>query len=156
KTESVAVSWHQVDISGLSTGTSYDYRVLNGSMQQISGLSGTFKTAPSSTTPFNFIVWGDNRSNPSVHQDVCDEASVYPADIAITVGDTLGSAYNSYSTEFYNPAKSFLKNVPFFACPGNHEYKADAGIQLPRLKAFLNQPTIAAPTQSAQQYFAFT
>ena len=78
------------DITGLTPGTKYNYRVVTGSQCS----SGTFYAAPaSSATSVKFVSYGDTRTNGSIHNGLAGQVvSLYKSDPAfqtlnINVGD---------------------------------------------------------------------
>lgn len=110
-------------MENLTPNSSYSYEVIVGNSTD-SGTDYTFKTAPEKNGPFKFLLWGDNRSNPSKHQLVAEAMVREGGDVAFNVGDLVGTGtnYNEWKTQYFNPAQNLLKQVPTFVSIGNHEY----------------------------------
>lgn len=117
------------DISGLTPGTKYYYRVVAGS--QYSG--GTFYAAPaSSATNLKFISYGDTRTNGSVHNGLAGQViSLYQSDPAfqtlnLNVGDWVsGDSESAWTSEWFASSYTNIRtqnaNISEIGARGNHE-----------------------------------
>jgi hypothetical protein len=117
------------DISGLTPGAKYYYRVVVGS--QYSG--GTFYAAPaSSATSIKFISYGDTRTNGSIHNGLASQVvSLYQSDPAfqtfnLHVGDWVsGDSESAWTGEWFVPSYTNLRtqdaNIADIGVRGNHE-----------------------------------
>jgi hypothetical protein len=117
------------DISGLTPGTKYNYRVVTGSQCS----SGTFYAAPASNaTSVKFFSYGDTRTNGSIHNGLAGQVvSAYKADPAfqtlnINVGDWVSSdSESSWTSQWFATAYTSLRtqdaNIADIGIRGNHE-----------------------------------
>ena len=120
------------DITGLTPGTNYSYRVVTGSQCS----SGTFYAAPaSSATSVKFVSYGDTRTNGSVHNGLAGQVvSLYKSDPAfqtlnINVGDWVSSDSDSvWMSEWFASSYTNLRtqdaNLADIGIRGNHEGSA--------------------------------
>ena len=120
------------DISGLTPGTKYYYRVVVGTQCS----SGTFYAAPATNaTSLKFISYGDTRTNGSIHNGLAGQVvSLYKSDPAfqtlnVNVGDWVSadsaSAWNSewFATSYTN-LRTQDANISDLGIRGNHEGSA--------------------------------
>ena len=117
-------------ITGLTPGVKYFYRVVVGS--QYSG--GSFYAAPSaSATMVNFVSYGDDRSNPKIHDAVAGQVdSLFQTDssyqtLNLAEGDLVsdGDTDSAWTNEFFDPKytniRTELANISDLSVMGNHE-----------------------------------
>ena len=111
---------HRVDLSDLTPGTEYHYRV--HSAQTVSA-DGRFKTAPEGPAQFRFVVIGDGRTHPEMYKRVSDAALKDDPDFFIHVGDFIARPLNYYDWhgQFFAPSADLLRNTVLFPVIGNHE-----------------------------------
>jgi hypothetical protein len=117
------------DITGLTPGTKYNYRVVTGSQCS----SGTFYSAPvAGATSVKFVSYGDTRTNGSIHNGIAGQVvSLYKADPAfqtfnINVGDWVSSDSDStWMSEWFASSYTNLRtqdaNLADIGIRGNHE-----------------------------------
>jgi hypothetical protein len=121
---------HSYTIKNLVPGTMYYYEVSMGG----EAFSGSFRAAPSAAeTNLKFLVYGDTRSHPDVHNRVADAMlSVYAADdafqtLVVSVGDLVkfGDAESQWKEQFfdakYQNIRKLLAHVSYQTTVGNHE-----------------------------------
>lgn len=85
----------------------------------------TFKTAPISN-PFNFVAFGDTRTDSAAHQMVVNAIIDHHPDFALNVGDLVGNGtYITMWNTFFNIEKDLMKNTPYMPIVGNHEHPED-------------------------------
>jgi len=122
KSVDAAEKRQEILIEGLQPQTGYDYQVqLDGGESQ----RGRFFTAPTPGQPMLVALWGDSRSNPEVCRQVAELIRKSGATLTIHTGDLVrqgGSDPQTWTTEFFNPARDLLRNIVFYAVMGNHEY----------------------------------
>ena len=115
---------HEIRISGLEPGTTYDYRVHYG---QTTLPAATFTTAPSpGTENWRFVVYGDNRSNPATHARNVEQIMKLKPGIILNSGDLVaqGSRYEQWKPQYFDPLRGVSEHIPIFPCLGNHEQNA--------------------------------
>jgi hypothetical protein len=117
------------DISGLTPGSKYYYRVVTGTQCS----SGTFYAAPASNaTSVKFFSYGDTRTNGSIHNGLAGQVvSAYKADPAfqtlnLNVGDWVSAdSASAWSSEWFATSYTNLRaqdaNISDIGNRGNHE-----------------------------------
>jgi len=146
---------HTYTIKNLEPGTKYYYEVIMDG----ENFNGTFRAAPSeSDTKLKFLVYGDTRSHPDVHNQVAAAMlSVYASDsglnpLALNVGDLVkfGDVESQWQEQFfdakYPKIQELLANISFQTTAGNHEmygmnYKS-ADPELKRFKKYFPYPFV--------------
>ena len=120
---------HKYNITGLTPGTKYYYRVTVGGVQY----TGSFLAAPDADAAnLKFFMYGDTRTNPSWHDSVCARMiATYTADpayqtIALHSGDWVERGIESYQTSqwwtySYTNLMDNVKSIAYAGCIGNHE-----------------------------------
>jgi acid phosphatase type 7 len=106
-------------ISGLAPGTTYYYRVTEGSAQSP---VCSFRTFPLAGR-FTFAAYGDSRSNPAEHAKVAAGIASRNPDFVIHTGDFVfnGRLGGSWDSQFFIPAQAYMASSAVFAAIGNHE-----------------------------------
>jgi len=113
------VTIHEVQITGLATGTTYHYTVTSGGT---TSAASTFTSAPETLQPFRFVAYGDSRSQPTEHAAVVAGIIASAPAFVVHTGDLVGSgAYNEWGTEFFTPAHDLMIDTPMLPALGNHE-----------------------------------
>jgi hypothetical protein len=121
---------HSYTIKNLESGAKYYYEVaMDGET-----FSGSFRAAPSEAeTKLKFLVYGDTRSHPDVHNRVADAMlSAYAADdafqtLVVNVGDLVkyGDVESQWKEQFfdakYPKIQKLLAHVSYQTTVGNHE-----------------------------------
>jgi len=146
-----SVTNHTVKLSNLQPYTTYYYSV--GSTTQV--LSGPsvlhyFKTAPAPGTlqPYRFWAIGDFGKDNQNQRDVLNSYLTYTGtthtDIWLWLGD---NAYDNgtdaqFQTKVFDVYKDNMKYMPFYPCPGNHDYESVCAI-----------PCFSNPTGHSGPYF---
>ncbi len=117
------------DISGLTPGAKYYYRVVTGSQCS----SATFYAGPAaSATSVKFVSYGDTRTNGSIHNGLAGQiVSLFQSDPAfqtlnINVGDWVSAdSESAWSSEWFASGYTSLRtqdaNLADIGIRGNHE-----------------------------------
>ncbi len=117
---------HFLPLKNLDPDTSYDYQVVAGKSQSA---VNTFQTLPATKSdgtsePFTMIAYGDNRSNPDLHERVIDQI-VFDGipSLVISSGDLVYSGRDSirWFREFLMPADRLFSQAPIMLSLGNHD-----------------------------------
>ncbi|MCX6358010.1 MAG: metallophosphoesterase family protein, partial [Candidatus Aureabacteria bacterium] len=111
---------HEIALSDLDPAGTYHYMVTTSGS---SSADHTFTTAVAPGTTFRFAAYGDNRSQPAIHEAVTNAILVADPLVVLHVGDVVdtGTTYSEWETQFFTPAKDLFYGVPFAVAPGNHE-----------------------------------
>ena len=116
-----ALHAESVTLTGLKPGTAYDYTVPGKE-----ALNGSFKTPPAAGQPFEFVVYGDNRTRHDVHRKVV--AAILKnsqPDFILQTGDMVENGTDtSLWPIFFDIERELLRKVAFFPSEGNHERNA--------------------------------
>jgi hypothetical protein len=125
---------HKYNITGLTPGTKYYYRVTAGSNQP----TGSFYAAPAAdANNVKFFMYGDTRSNPSWNDSICARMiATYTVDPTYQtmvlhagdwVDDNLETTWTSkWFTYSYSNLMTATASMPFMGTIGNHEGGASA------------------------------
>lgn len=121
---------HTVTLTELEPGTTYVYRVGNGT--QWSDIF-TFTTEAKDTTPFSFFIFGDSQSGRQEESDYAKWGETanaayraYPdAKFFMNLGDLveLDSSYAHWH-KWFEGAEGVIERIPQMSVIGNHEYYA--------------------------------
>jgi hypothetical protein len=132
---------HQVQLTGLSPGTAYQYQVTTGS-----AVSAIYRLVtpqePEAEASFRLVAMSDmqqDSTNPDKFREVVEdgilafsEAEFGPAveeeiEMVLVAGDLVdyGWDYDSWAETFFEPARDLLSYVPVYPVLGNHESDAD-------------------------------
>jgi hypothetical protein len=133
-------SLHEIHLSDLKPGTTYMYRVALGGIETP---WSSFTTAPALSRTVRFAVWGDNRSDPPMHERVANCMASFRPDIAINVGDVVGRGadLNLWVTEHLHPIRNLSAIVPTYVAIGNHEYGGFSVGHCPPFERYFDHPT---------------
>ncbi len=130
---------HKITLEDLKSDKKYYYKVIfTGDDTKEKITSGSFNTAPSETEEdLKFVVYGDTRSQPKVHNKVCraildkfSEDSTLQT-FMLHTGDWIGNGNkeshwnNQYFSRNSEHAIEMHKHVPVMGCMGNHEGSGD-------------------------------
>ncbi|MHA1731643.1 MAG: metallophosphoesterase [Promethearchaeota archaeon] len=136
---------HSVELTDLSPGTKYFYRVGSGSSSQLSSdltQIYSFVTGPSTFQPFKFVVYGDcqwddivqnSRTNWVTNRIVANELteSTSPAiSFAIQTGDQFhyGDKNPHDVQRWFSMVRPLARRVPIMPAMGNHDRKGSGGV----------------------------
>ncbi len=123
---------HIYTITGLTANTKYHYRVTENGVQH----AGSFLSAPADTTTcITFYAYGDTRSYPDKHNDVCGQilnninTDIFNQSFLMHTGDWNSSdseTYwdNEYFNRNYSNILSLQASIPIMGARGNHESSA--------------------------------
>lgn len=123
----------EINVSGLAPSTKYKYQVI-----QTGGDAdgGVFTTAPVTTIPFRFAAYGDTRSNPDMHKKIMTAIKKYNPALVLNSGDLVGDGRKQSDWDtFFKTTNTFMKDIPLYPSPGNHEQDSSLYFQyfsLPR------------------------
>lgn len=112
----------EVTLRNLKPETTYRYRIDRQKTVY------SFRTAPSNSNPFSFVVYGDYSSNgnPSIKKQLYRAVlSEHPA-FVLFPGDVVsnGNYPHLWKKEFFSPASILSPYFPIMIAPGNHDKKS--------------------------------
>lgn len=107
-----------VTMTSLKPGTVYEYNVPGKE-----SLKGTFKTPPATAQPFEFVLYGDNRTRHDVHRKVVEAIlKTSQPDFILQTGDMVENGTDSgLWPVFFDIERELLRKTAFFPIVGNHE-----------------------------------
>lgn len=120
---------HEVVLTGLEPDTRYYYRARTATTAgaEVSSDVRSFRTAVPPGTPFSFLAYGDNRTNPQVHAPLIErmwhDAVAADAGFVLSTGDlvTNASPWREWQHEFFVPALPLMGHFAYYTSLGNHE-----------------------------------
>jgi uncharacterized protein (TIGR03437 family) len=113
---------HQAVITGLEPGTEYSYRViLEGAVFEPDN-NLTFRTAGASAC--SFLAIGDTGTGSYEQGLLAQRMQTEQAALVIHTGDIAypTGQYEAYENRYFDYYHAIMRQVPFFPCPGNHDY----------------------------------
>ncbi|MCR4315281.1 MAG: metallophosphoesterase [Planctomycetes bacterium] len=118
-----AKKFHEMRLYGFTPGERYAFQYSATQGSETISDNGGFRTAPTRDQSYRFAVYGDTRSNPAKHRQVCDEIAKFEPDMIVNVGDVCvnGDVAEGWQLEHFDPAREILKNAPYYISIGNHE-----------------------------------
>ena len=119
--ESIPSVMHEITLSGLEKDQAYYYKV---EVENLSSQVYSFHTKKTRDKPIKFIVYGDSRSFPKVHENLVKMMVDESPDLILNVGDvvTTGVHLNEWIDEHFYPLRHISGDVPSYISIGNHEY----------------------------------
>ena len=111
---------YRVQLTGLSAGATYYYRVLTGGVPV--GADSTF-TLPAAG-PYQFLAYGDSGAGTAEQRAVLNQMLKENPNFVIHVGDIAyeNGTYDEFTNNHFAYYFSMMAHLPFFPVPGNHEY----------------------------------
>src|SRR5262249_34598462 len=116
---------HELCLHDLKPGATYFYRVRSGDL--VSEMY-SFRTAPPlGIKHWRMALYGDSRSNPTMHAKVAAQIAKAKVDLIVHTGDivTNGKDHDSWRRQFFEPLGTLGHSVPWVSTIGNHERDAD-------------------------------
>ncbi len=134
--------WYLDDRLAQEEGARTDHRVTLRSLPQDAEvryridasppIAGSFRTAPTATSPFRVVVYGDNRTNGGDHALVARAAAAEGARLLLHTGDMVVNAADEQLWErWFSDEADLLLHAPLVPTPGNHEI-TDNGVAYSR------------------------
>ena len=146
---------YQADITGLKPNTDYVYGVTVDGQDINAAGNSRFRTA--GPGPFSFVVlgdsgWGDPLSD--AQGLIARKIAMEKPALVIHTGDLVYPAgtYDYYQRNYFNYYAQTMSSVPFFPCPGNHDY------DIPNAAPYLSihaLPSEGVPPQDRGRYYSY-
>jgi hypothetical protein len=127
----VSTRQHVMLVSGLTSGTTYQYQVVSGNAQ--SGML-SFTTAASPGTTFSFAAVGDFGGGSSQETQIANNIAAGDTQFVLTLGDNVYpdsadpdfiTTYFDFDERLYKPYRTVLGKQTMWLAGGNHEYYGD-------------------------------
>ena len=150
--DKIPSTMHELTLVGLKQNETYKYKV---ECFNISSVVQTFKTKKSKDAPIKFLVYGDNRSYPKVHENLVKMMAKENADLILNVGDvvTTGANQMEWVDEYFYPLRYVSGSIPTYISIGNHEYGGYWGTRVvPPFEKYVNNPLNS--TGSTEYFFS--
>lgn len=108
-------------LNNLTPGTKYHYEAFPGEAGK-----GSFTTAPSGATQFQFVVYGDTRTRHAVHRSVINGVLKFAdPDFIMHTGDLVENGTDTTLWPiFFDVERELLRKTAIFPALGNHERHA--------------------------------
>ncbi|MHA1265342.1 MAG: purple acid phosphatase family protein [Candidatus Helarchaeota archaeon] len=133
-TTTANTQWHSVTLTNLQPSTTYFYRIYSSDYNySFMNVDYYFTTAPNDTTPFRFVVYGDNRPDPfgkCVHEQVLSAIQNVHPDFILNIGDIVSDASgnaNGQWDRFFYELRYVAPYTPYMISMGNHEFYEGSG-----------------------------
>jgi acid phosphatase type 7 len=144
-----AFTQFRVDVSDLEPGTDYVYQLHIDSEM---AAQGRFRTACDG--PFRFVVMGDSGQMTTEQIWISQLIAGEPASFLMHAGDIayFRGTQKDFQSTYFDVYRQSLGSVPFFPCPGNHEYMT------PDAAAYISShavPTNNVPAADHGRYYSF-
>ncbi len=138
--------WHTLEITGLTESEPYHYDASSSGGFTSGDL--TFSTGASSGESFQFLVYGDSRTDSVAHQSVVNRMATESSLAILHTGDLVqdGNSLPQWNT-FFDITEDLIARVPFMPAIGNHENNAAWYFD------FFALPNAAAPAN--EQWYSF-
>ena len=123
----VGTAAHHLELTSLEPQTRYFYRVCAEQVwppehieAEICTATFSFVTAPTGSSPFSFVVYGESRSQAPVHRALIERIqALEPAFVIHTGGFTdHGYAEQEWQDEFFSPIASLFSHLAIWPIPG--------------------------------------
>ena len=147
------VTLHEITLVGLNPNSDYRYRTVSG---ETASPTWTFHTTNPEATSLKFVVYGDNRSFPRVHENLVRLVAKEKPALVFNVGDVVstGHALSQWVDEYFYPLRFLSGFVPSYISIGNHEYGGYWDIRrVPPFEKYVHYPTQS--TGSTEYWYSF-
>jgi acid phosphatase len=111
---------YEAVLTGLLPGATYQYAIQCGGQR---GGQHSFTTLDPAKPDVTFIVYGDSRSGPDVHQKLAEQFPAYKPSFILHSGDLVskGEKYSLWGRQFFFPLARVIDHIPMLPSIGNHE-----------------------------------
>lgn len=123
-------NFHEVRIEQLKPNHQYQYQVSCTSDDQvIQSEAHHFSTVVEDDTDFTFLLYGDSRSHPDIHEDLATlmrkDVLEYNIPFVVHTGDfvTYGYDWTLWQEDFFAPTRNLLSLTALLPAIGNHEVR---------------------------------
>jgi predicted phosphodiesterase len=116
----------QAILEDLKANAKYYYRI---EFPKQKGPVDSLRTAPDQKSSFEFVAFGDSRSNPRIFNLLSKQVKQLQPDLIINMGDLVadGGDYQQWNEHFFDVAAEVIGYIPHVSCLGDHEGGDDNG-----------------------------
>ncbi len=146
---------YQADVTGLTPGAQYFYRVLvDGENLLPEASPDEFRFQTAAPGPFTFVVMGDNGQATQGARDVAAALQNERAAFLIGLGDLAynNATYAEFERNYFETLRGVMAKLPVFPVLGNHEYFTPRAV--PAL-AVHSVPAGTVPVADRGRYYSF-
>jgi 3',5'-cyclic AMP phosphodiesterase CpdA len=136
--------------TGLSAGTDYTYEVLRDGAP--ASVASVFRTVGAS--PMQFLAVGDTGDGSDNQRRLADRMATERPRLVLHTGDVAypTGQLESYEKNYLDFYHAIMRSVPFYPCPGNHDYYETGAQPYRDLHAF---PASGVPEADRGRYYSF-
>ncbi|MCX6632189.1 MAG: metallophosphoesterase family protein, partial [Candidatus Solibacter sp.] len=145
---------YQAELTGLSPGTAYSYRVLMGADNVTPVPESDYRFRTSGQGRYSFLLFGDSGAGTPSQSEVTFRMVAEKPDFVVHVGDIayeLGT-YQQFTDNYFEYYWTLMRRACFFTVPGNHEYYTPGAAPYLALHA---SPTETVPFPDRGRYYSF-
>ena len=145
---------YQADLTGLSPGTAYYYRILMGADNVTPQPETDYRFRTDGSAPYSFLLLGDSGEGTAGQRAVALQMITEKPDFVIHVGDMAepSGTFEQLTANYFEYYFTLMQRACFFTVAGNHEYYTDAAA--PYL-ALHSPPTETVPEPDRGRYYSF-
>jgi acid phosphatase type 7 len=112
---------YEAKLQKLKPGVQYTYRVFVDD-EPLTTESLTFRTA--GTAAFRFVAFGDSGMGSEAQAKLANLMLSQNAKVVLHTGDLVypTGTYERYERLYFEYYRDIMKEIPFYPCPGNHDY----------------------------------
>jgi len=144
---------HTVELSGLEPNTEYFYGIVRDDGALTANEPLSFRTACPGA--LSFLAFGDSGSGSAEQQILAGWMKKENPSLVLHLGDLAypNGSFEDFQAYYFDPCRDLMKRVPFFPCPGNHDYMTRDAFpylalhDLPQLRS--------VPEQDRGRYYSF-
>jgi predicted MPP superfamily phosphohydrolase len=113
---------HTVELAGLEPNTEYFYGFLHENGELTANEPLSFRTACPGA--LSFLAFGDSGSGSAEQQILASWMRRENPSLVLHLGDLAypTGSFQDFLAYYFDPCRDLMKRVPFFPCPGNHDY----------------------------------
>ncbi len=150
----LAVPMYQYEavLPGLTAGTRYSYQLALDGQPLTFGGTLSFKTAGAGH--FSFLAFGDSGIDSSAQYLLARRMAVENPDLVLHTGDVayLSGRFDEFEQRHFAYYQDLMTRVPFFPCPGNHDYLTDNARPYLLMHSL---PEASVPEAERGRYYSF-
>ncbi len=142
---------HEAVIDELAPGAEYSYGI---SADRSLFADGKFRFRTPASGPIKFIVFGDSGTGLDEQLQLAPRMLLERPDLALHTGDLAYpvGTLDAYRNYYFSPYREMMSSIPFYPCPGNHDYADD---RPDAYRALMRVPIQTVPGEGRGLYYSF-